>query len=555
MNVRGLGHTGYLSTVADPLVVNSASEAAWSDVADVVVVGFGGAGGVAALQAHELGADVIIIDRFNGGGATANSGGVIYAGGTRFQQDAGIDDSAANMFDYLVQEELAVGEATLRRFCEGSCEDIEWLCRQGLQFGGKPYLEKTAYPPDGYFLYYSGNENVPAFKVNAVPAPRGHRTHGTGATGYAYYAALRTAVEMAGARLHLHSPVRRLVVDREGAVVGVEIAPVPQDWHERHQALYNKIIPMRPFSGKHNERAIAAAKAFEEQVHNRKLIRARKGVVLATGGFINNLAMLRRYRPTYGKAWKALTRIGSMGCDGSGIDLGRSAGGNTRLMDRLYTGRSIAPPAAFMGGVLVDDSGQRFVNEDAYSGFVGSAIGELPANGKAWLILDRNRYRTAIRQCLFTARTLYIWTIPALLNIVFGGTTKARSIEALAHKCGFDPKAFAQTIATNNMAADSGGADERGKDPAKVHTIAVAPFYAINMSLDNPWLMSVCFSLGGLAVDEESGAVLREDGSAIPRLYAAGRVAAGLCSKAYVSGMSIADTVYSGRRAARAIIG
>jgi 3-oxo-5alpha-steroid 4-dehydrogenase len=208
-----MSQTKYLSRVDDPLVINSGDDAVWADAADVVVVGLGGAGSVAALQARELGADVIAIDRFDGGGATAASGGVIYAGGTRYQREAGIEDSAANMFDYLSQEESAVREATLRQFCEGSSDDIDWLSAHGLQFGGKAYLEKTPYPPDEYYLYYSGNEKIPAYTRTAVPAARGHRTHGTFATGYAYYASLRQAVEAAGVRLRLHSPVRRLVLN------------------------------------------------------------------------------------------------------------------------------------------------------------------------------------------------------------------------------------------------------------------------------------------------------------------------------------------------------
>jgi 3-oxo-5alpha-steroid 4-dehydrogenase len=60
--------------------------------------------------------------------------------------------------------------------------------------------------------------------------------------------------------------------------------------------------------------------------------------------------------------------------------------------------------------------------------------------------------------------------------------------------------------------------------------------------------------MGGLAVDEETGAVKRSDGSLVQGLYAAGRVAVGLCSKGYISGLSIADTVFAGRRAGRAAL-
>ena len=50
----------------------------WDLEADVVVIGFGAAGSVAALEAAAAGADVLVIDRFGGGGATALSGGIVY---------------------------------------------------------------------------------------------------------------------------------------------------------------------------------------------------------------------------------------------------------------------------------------------------------------------------------------------------------------------------------------------------------------------------------------------------------------------------------------------
>ena len=111
-------------TTSTPLRVDNADSIAWSDAADVVVVGFGGAGVAAALQAIESGASVLAIDRFAGGGATAYSGGVIYAGGTRYQRESGFDDTPEEMFKYLQAEGSAVGPDTLRRFCEGSNADL-----------------------------------------------------------------------------------------------------------------------------------------------------------------------------------------------------------------------------------------------------------------------------------------------------------------------------------------------------------------------------------------------------------------------------------------------
>ena len=98
--------------------VDDPDRVAWEDTADVVVVGFGAAGACAALEAQASGASVIIIDKFEGGGTSALSGGVLYAGGTRFQREAGFDDTTDEMFKYLSMEVGdIVGSDTLRRFC------------------------------------------------------------------------------------------------------------------------------------------------------------------------------------------------------------------------------------------------------------------------------------------------------------------------------------------------------------------------------------------------------------------------------------------------------
>jgi 3-oxo-5alpha-steroid 4-dehydrogenase len=77
---------------------------------------------------------------------------------------------------------------------------------------------------------------------------------------------------------------------------------------------------------------------------------------------------------------------------------------------------------------------------------------------------------------------------------------------------------------------------------------------AINLATGNPFSFTLAFTLGGLVVDEATGAVKTKDGSPIKGLYAAGRTAVGMCSAGYISGMAIADTVFSGRRAAESIL-
>ena len=275
-------------------------------------------------------------------------------------------------------------------------------------------------------------------------------------------------------------------------------------------------------------------------------------MVLASGGFVYNLALLRRHSPLLGQLHSALLRLGSMGCDGSGIALGQSAGGATGLMDRFFLGRPLAPPEAFIYGVLVNMEGHRFVNEDAYQSLFGDELANQSNNGRAYLLLDARHFWKGVWQSLFPGKGLFrLWGAPALLNIVRGGTRRGWTLAALARRTGIDAAALESTIAAYNRVAVTGGEDPLGKSPDKQVPLSKGPYYAVNCSLDNAFGPTFAFSLGGLLVDDDTGHVKRADGSLVAGLYAAGRSAVGLCSLGYMTGLAIADTVFSGRRAAR----
>ena len=135
---------------------------------------------------------MVLIDRYEGGGSTRRSGGVVYAGGgTRAQIAAGVNDDCNNMYQYVsLEANGAVHESTLRRFCDTSPAMFEWLeNRVGVNFGGNVgeaeggekepkhppgyYAHKTSYPPSTATLYWSGNEKAAPFKTQARPTPRG----------------------------------------------------------------------------------------------------------------------------------------------------------------------------------------------------------------------------------------------------------------------------------------------------------------------------------------------------------------------------------------------
>ena len=114
------------------------------------------------------------------------------------------------------------------------------------------------------------------------------------------------------------------------------------------------------------------------------------------------------------------------------------------------------------------------------------------------------------------------------------------------------PSAALQHSAAEVAATASGAEDRFGKSAASSAALCASPFLALDMSIGTKPLPATMFSIGGLRVQGATGAVLNVDGSVIEGLYAAGRVAVGLCSNSYVSGLSLADCVFSGRRAGAA---
>ena len=509
---------------------------------DVVVVGFGGAGACAALEARAQGADVIVIDRFFGGGATAISGGVVYAGGgTAIQQEAGVDDDVEAMFAYLKAEvQGVVSDETLRDFCAQSAANLAWLAGHGVPFEASLCPVKTSYPTDDYFLYYSGNESFLPFRDLARPAPRGHRAKGRGLPGQNFYEPLRAAALKAGAAARYHCRATGLIEDN-GRVVGVEVSQLTGVWAALHGFLERraiKVVNYVPAQGKRLRRWAAAIEA-KHGVPAR--IRA-DSVILSAGGFIYNRKMLEEHAPHYRRGMP----LGTAGCGGEGITLGQSVRGGVDHMARVSAWRFLNPPEALIKGVLLNRSGERYVNESLY----GAAIGEEMCDrndGVAMLVID-DALKALARSQVGRGKTQWFQTAPALMNLWFN-CRQAADYAAVAALCKAPEAAVRASIESYNAAIESEQPDAFGKEKRAVLT---PPFYVMDCGIKSRTWPLPTLTLGGLTVCEETGQVRREDGSLISGLYAAGRNAVGICSRQYVSGLSIADCVYSGRRAGRA---
>ncbi|SER83035.1 FAD-binding protein [Lentzea albida] len=471
--------------------------------ADVVVIGFGAAGACAAVEAAASGASVVVLDRFGGGGATALSGGVVYAGGgTRQQVEAGVPDSVDAMYSYLWHEVRdAVSPETLRRFCEDSAKMLAWLEDQGVPFDARLSPFKTSYPTDDYYLYLSGSEDA-----WPDPAPRGHRTRAKGTSGREFFTRLAEATRRAGVRI---MPQTRAVelVQENGRVTGVRcraLTGLPRVLHSALSKAGAKPWLYYPPLG----RRLFGLAARLERFSRPLVITAGQGVVIAAGGFIADRALVHEHAPAH----RGGLALGTPGDDGGGIRLGVAAGGRTARMDRISVWRFVTPPSALQRGVLVDSAGQRFGDARLYGAANGSEI--VARGGKAWLLVDDEILQVARAQVKTQTAPFQRWQVRHLLG---RGLVTAPTIEEVARKAGIaTPEPF-------------------GTPPYSLINVSVRAGFGYPCPM---------LTLGGLVVDEDTGQV-----QGVPGLYAAGRSAVGVCSESYVSGLALADCVFSGRRA------
>ncbi|MFD4268321.1 FAD-binding protein [Rhodococcus sp. NPDC058481] len=520
----------------------------WDMSTDIVVVGCGVAGASAAIEALDAGANVVAVDRFAGGGASTISGGIVYAGGgTSVQREAGVEDSADAMFEYL---SLEVGDAvrpeTLRRFCENSVSTVDWLQSNGVPFEGSLCPYKTSYPTDRHYLYYSGSEAAGGFRDAATPAPRGHRPKGKGTSGKMLYRPLVESALAKGLRLETQTRAVRLVTDDAGTVVGVECLSL-RDAPARVRARHARLASLSSKPGVYYpplRKAMDKQMARIEARYARPFrIEARSGVILSAGGFFANRAMVAEHAPRY----LGGLPLGTSGDDGSGIALGTAVGGATDKLSNISAWRFIVPPTAFLGSLLVDRKGERKVDESRYGAALGHAM-IAEGDGHGWLVADADLVAEARSQ--MGNRTTWFQRVQSETMMRIDGTT-AGTLDELAAKVGIDPAGLAATVAAHNDAIMAGTSDPMGKPDEFRRPALTAPFslydVSLKKSLSNPLPM---ITLGGLVVDEDTGEVLAADGVAIEGLYAAGRTAVGICSNSYVSGLSLADCVFSGRRAA-----
>ncbi|MFV8315513.1 FAD-binding protein [Mycobacterium sp. 23] len=481
-----------------PPTVSADTVESWSDEVDVLVIGFGIAGGCAAVSAAAAGARVLVLERAAAaGGTTSMAGGHFYlGGGTAVQQATNQDDSPEEMYKYLVAVSREPELDKIRSYCDDSVEHFNWLEALGFQFERSYYPGKVVVPPGTEGLSYTGNEKVWPYCEQAKPAPRGHSVPVPGELGGAAMVVdllVKRADEL-GVRVQYETGVTNLIVDGDGAVVG------------------------------------ASWKRFSENGS----VRA-KAVVIAAGGFAMNPEMVAEHTPALGQPRRTKHHglvapyiLGNPHDDGLGIRLGVSAGGATKNMDELFITAAAYPPEILLTGLIVNKEGKRFVAEDSYHSRTSAFVLEQPEQ-TAYLIVDEAHMKMP--------------ELP-LIKFLDGYETVAEIETALDIPTGN----LAQTLQRYNEFAAKGADPDFHKQPEYLAPQDKSPWAVFDLSLGRA--MYSGFTMGGLTVTID-GEVRRADGSVIPGLYAAGACASNIAQdgKGYASGTQLGEGSFFGRRA------
>jgi len=466
----------------------------WHFETDVAVVGYGGAGACAAIEAADAGKRVMIFEVAAGpGGSTALSSAEIYMGGdggTRVQAAVGHSDSNEAMIDYLTrcagpQADLAKIEA----YVKGSVDHFNWLVEQGIPFKDSEYDQRAIMALTDDCLLYTGSEKAWPFDKTAKPCPRGHNLEVEGDNGGPLFMKImRANVDKRDIDVQLNARVLTLIQDDDGVVKGLRVRI---DMHE----------------------------------HN---VRVNHGVILCAGGFVMNEAMVKKYAPNL---LKCTIPIGNVGDTGAGILMGMGAGGAAINMHEGFVSVPYYPPASLTYGIFVNAQGQRFINEDCYHGRVGAYVLQQTGD-RVYLVLsveDYGDYETS-----------------SYLGAPIAGT--GESIQELEQELKLPEGQLTQTMSTYNKNAVK-GVDPLFHKSADWLKELNAPFVALDVTPGRGAFLPY-FTLGGLDT-LPSGEVLTAEGNVIPGLYAAGRTACGVPRRGagYNSGISVGDATFTGRMA------
>ncbi len=534
----------------------------WDHSVDFLVVGSGGGGMTAAIRAHDLGMDTLLIEKAPVyGGSTAWSGGVIWVPDNTCMSALGMQDS---------QEE---GLAYLEKITEGKANSAQLRAYVAEAPRMMKYLEQNTY------LQFISIEDYPDY----YPELKGGKFGGRSCEPKRFDA-LRLGDEFNKQNLHEYSYYIfgfLTTLAREGKpMMKGSLAGYGLLLWETLTYLFN--IPAR-LRGRRNTRltlggaivARARLSLMDRKVplwlntslieliteegkvvgvlveKDGKLMRiqARRGVLLAMGGFEQNEALREKYQqaPT-GNAWTA----GAKSNTGDAIAIGEKIGADLGLMDDAWWSpvfkipedgylRLVIFEKNLPGGIIVNKKGARFMNEAAPYNDIGKAIYAAHQQSPcipAYLVFDRtyrNKYPVGK---VFPGRNQPDWMVPKYLK---NWMQKDKTLSGLAKKIGVDAEGLLHTVDRFNEYARAGidadfhrgeSAQDRyytllseGPNPS-LAPLERGPYYAV------PVWPGDLGTKGGLKTDEKAR-VISKQGDVVEGLYATGNCTAVVMGHTY----------------------
>ncbi|BDR81228.1 urocanate reductase [Clostridium tetani] len=441
---------------------------------DVVVIGGGGAGLAAAVSANQKGAEVILVEKMPRLG-----GNTILSGG------------AFNAVDPKRQKAQGIEDSIDKHYTQ---------TYEGGDKLGNTKLIKTlvenAYPSIEWLESLGMKFNDKVFTVLGGMWPRAHKPSTPLGTGFVDTYS-KYIDKNKGVQVLLDTEATEIIMEK-GKAVGIKARGLKDDL----------------------------------------TIHAKKGVVIAAGGFAGNSKMVDKYN----KSWPSLTKVKTTnhpGATGDGMILAEAVGAKLVGMENLQLLPMGDPKTGSLSGnieqgvenrIFINKSGKRFVDEGARRDVMTKALLE-QKDSYMWVVLDHKNYPTAKTTNNFNE------TIEELIEQ--GRAFKADTLEELAKKIKVDPASFIKSVEEFNKAVETGGKDAFGRTlfDKKIDT---APFYA------GPRMPTVHHTMGGIEINSNAE-VLDKSGKIIPGLYAAGEVTGGIHGSNRLGGNALADITVFGK--------